>query len=195
MGPNTTGSGPEKNMTELELDDSNDEDDDNLEPDADVLADSSNSDSDSSADEETDESDPQQQELYGIKHRCPLNILKAFHSTSGFPVDILHDIFEGVVSQDLLGIIRILKAKGWFSVKDYNANMKNLKYKSYEGSDKPENVPESMKVKKLIGKAVSNWTHMRNFPLLIRKFVRDKDDPALALSLQLHEIVERITAN
>ena len=68
----------ERNQT---LDDSNDEDDDNLEPDAGVLADSSNSDTDSSADEETDESDPQEQELFGIKDRCPLNILKAFHST------------------------------------------------------------------------------------------------------------------
>ena len=73
--------------------------------------------------------------------------------------------------------------------------MKVLKYKSNEASDKPESVPESMKVKKLIGKAVSNWTHLRNFPLLIRKFIKDKDEPALVLGLQLHEIVERITAN
>ena len=73
--------------------------------------------------------------------------------------------------------------------------MKMLKYKSHEASDKPENIPESMKVKKLIGKAVSNWTHVRNFPLLIRKFVQTKDEPALILGLQLHEIVERITAN
>ena len=132
---------------------------------------------------------------YGVKHRCPLNSLQSFHCTSGFPPDILHDIFEGVVSQDMLGIIRILKSKGWFSIKDYNTNMKMLKYKSNEASDKPENIPESMKVKKMIGKAVSNWTHLRNFPLLIRKFVLDKDEPALVLGLQLHEIVERITAN
>ena len=63
------------------LDDSNDEDDDNFTPDAGVSADSINSDTDSSADEETDESDPE--DLYGIKHRCPLDVLKVFHSTSG----------------------------------------------------------------------------------------------------------------
>ena len=133
-------------------------------------------------------------ELYGVKHRCPLNSLQAFHSTSGFPPDILHDVFEGVVSQDLLGIIRILKSKGWFSIQEYNMNLNSLKYKSNEASDKPQNIPESMKVKKLVGKAVSNWTHIRNFPLLIRKFVQNKDEPALVLGLQLHELVERITA-
>lgn len=111
----------ERNRT---LDESHDEDD-NFEADAGVSLDSSISDTDSSADEETDESGPEEQELFGIKHRYPLNVLKAFHSTSGFPVDILHDIFEGVVSQDLLGIIRILKVKGWFSIQEYNTNMKN----------------------------------------------------------------------
>ena len=146
-------------------------------------------------DVENDSEDETNVELYGVKHRCPLNSLQAFHCTSGFPPDILHDIFEGVVSQDLLGIIRILKVKGWFTIAEYNSNLKVLKYKSNEASDKPESVPESMKVKKLIGKAVSNWTHLRNFPLLIRKFIKDKDEPALALGLQLHEIVERITAN
>ena len=132
---------------------------------------------------------------FGVKHRCPLNSLQAFHSVSGFPPDLLHDIFEGIVSQDLLGIIRILKCKGWFSIEEYNVNLKSIKYKSNEASDKPEKVPDNMKVKKLVGKAVSNWTHIRNFCLLIRKFVQNKEEPALLLGLQLHEIVERVTAN
>ena len=135
------------------------------------------------------------EDLFGVKHRCPLNALKAFHSTSGFPPDILHDVFEGVVSEDLLGIIRILKAEKWFSIPQYNAALKAISYKSYESSDKPESVPESVKVRKLVGKAVSNWTHLRNFPLIVRNFVRRNDEPALVLALQLHEVVERITAS
>ena len=86
-----------------------------------------------------------------------------------------------LVSQDLLGIIRILKVKGWFTIAECNSNLKVLKYKSNEASDKPESVPESMNVKELIGKAVSNWTHLRNFPFLIRKFIKDEDEPANAL--------------
>ena len=55
---------------------------------------------------------------------CPLNILQSFHCTSGFPPDLLHDHMEGVMSQDLLGIIRILSLKKWFSIKEYNKDMK-----------------------------------------------------------------------
>ena len=34
---------------------------------------------------------------YGVKHDCPLNKLSAFHSTSGFPPDLLHDLYEGIL--------------------------------------------------------------------------------------------------
>ena len=100
----------------------------------------------------------------------------------------------GVLSQDLLGVIRILSLKKWFSLEEYNHSLKSLKYKYYEASDKPLEVPSSSKVKKLKGKAVSIWTHMRNFPLIVRKFVKNEEDPVLSLGLQLHEITERICA-
>ena len=41
------------------------------------------------------EEDPIPIELFGVKHECPLNSLKSFHCTSGFPPDVLHDLFEG----------------------------------------------------------------------------------------------------
>ena len=112
--------------------------------------------------------------LFGIKHMCPLNSLQSFHSTSGFPPDILHDVMEGVISEDLLGIIRILSSKNWFSIEEYNQTLQSLNYKSYEASDRPENLALSMRVKKLNGKACSVWTHMRNFSFVIRNFVKDK---------------------
>ena len=133
--------------------------------------------------------------LFGIKHMCPLNSLQAFHSISGFPPDILHDVMEGVISEDLLGIIRILSSKNWFSIEEYNQTLQSLNYKGYEASDRPENLALSMRVKKLNGKAVSVWTHMRNFPFVIRNFVKDKDDSALDLGLKLHDITERLTAS
>ena len=77
---------------------------------------------------------------------------------------------------------------------EYNKSLKSLKYKFYEASDRPVEVPTSSKVRKLKGKAVSIWTHMRNFPLIVRQFVKHQDDPVLALGLQLHEITERIFA-
>ena len=160
---------------------------------------SDDSDADECCVDESDETEGSDQEdtveLFGIKHVCPLNSLESFHSTTGFPPDILHDIFEGVISQDLLGIIRILSCNQWFSIEEYNASLQSLNYKSYEANDRPQVVPINKKTKKLNGKACSIWLHMRNFPFVIRKFVKSREDPVLLLGLKLHEITERITAH
>ena len=151
--------------------------------------------SDTSDDSATEEDNCYENlQLYGLKHRCPFNVLKSFHCINGFQPDVLHDLFEGVISQDLLGCIRILAVKGWFSIDEYNVALKNLSLKSSESSDRPEIVPSNNKVKKLVGKAVSIWKHIRYFPILIRPFVKDKEETALKLVLQLHELVERIVA-
>ena len=145
-------------------------------------------------DSEGDICDDDDTELHGVKGRCPLNRLEAFHCTRGLPVDLMHDIFEGVVSQDLLGVLRILKSKGWFSMQEYNRNLDSFKFKDNDRNDRPQSVPESAGAKKLVGKAMSIWSHIRNFPLLIRNFVKDKNEAVLRFGLLLHELVERITA-
>ena len=147
---------------------------------------------DSSCEESVCESDAEDDDIeeFGVKHCCPLNVLQAFHATTGFPPDLLHDVLEGVASQDLLGIIRILSRKGFFDIEDYNIKLKSLKYDSYESGDRPQLVPTSMKVGKLQGKACSIWVHVRYFPLVIRNFNVRKDDNALKLALKLHNITE-----
>ena len=96
---------------------------------------------------------------------------------------------------DLLAIIRILVKNGQFSFDEYNEALARLEFSSYEKNDKPCQVPNtaSLKVIKLKGKAIINWVHLRNWPLVVRMLIRNLDDPALALGLQLHEIVERLT--
>ena len=130
---------------------------------------------------------------HGLRVRCPLNQLEAFHAVVGFPPDCMHDLLEGVVAQDLLGGIRILIRKGWFNLESYNLSMKNLQYLSYEASDKPQDVPK--KGRKLSGKACSLWVHIRNFPLIIKNLVEDEEDEILSLLLLLVEITARITAS
>ena len=161
------------------------------------ISDSSEDESgESDAGEENDEDNCDDTiKLFGVKHICPLNSLQAFHCTTGFPPDILHDLFEGVICQDLLGIIRILSLKKWFSIEEYNKSLESLSFKSYEATDRPQSVPLNRKAKKLIGKACSIWVHMRNFPFVIRKFVKDREDPILMLGLVLHEMTERLTAS
>ena len=131
---------------------------------------------------------------WGLKSMCPLNVLQSFHCVRSFPPDLLHDWMEGVLAEDLLSIIRTLSSKGWFSIESYNSALSKFGWTSYETGDKPQSVHTSRKATKLKGKAISQWVHIRNFPLIVRKFIKDKKDSVLGMALKLHEITERITA-
>ena len=41
---------------------------------------------------------------------------------------------------------------------------------------------------------MSQWVHARNFPMMVKKFIAEKDDKVLEFALKMHEITERITA-
>ena len=129
---------------------------------------------------------------YGLRKRCPLNQLQAFHAVISFPPDCMHDWLEGVIAQDLNGGIKILVQKGWFSLNDYNYELNRLGYPSYESYDRPQEVPK--KSKKLSGKAVSLWVHIRNFPMIMKSLVRDQDDEVFQYLLLLVDITAKITA-
>ena len=133
---------------------------------------------------------------FGVKTKCVFNALTAFHCTSSMPPDSLHDLMEGVLPQDLLGIVRILVNKGWFSLAEFNKALKSIKYSRQESSNKPQEVTSSNKVKKLAGKATSNWVHCRLFSyiLMINGWVLDKEDPVFLLALKLSDITDRLTA-
>ena len=174
------------NLEELDdnIEDSYEDSDDNI--------DSSNDDDDAS---EEDVMEQENINKWGMKRVCPLNVLASFHSVTGFPPDLMHDLLEGVVAEDLLSIIRGLSRLGWFSIEAYNSSLRSHGWLLYEVTDKPQPVPLKSSVAKLKGKACSQWVHCRNFPLLIKKFVLNKDEQILALGLKLHELTERITAN
>ena len=96
--------------------------------------------------DETIGGDPEVLNTWGVKTKCPLNVLKAFHCVKGFPPDLMHDWLEGCLAEDLLGVIRTLSWKRWFTVEDYNSALHKFRWYSYESSDKPQSVPLSNKV-------------------------------------------------
>ena len=54
------------------------------------------SDSSSESEEDNaDDDDDERNKTYGLKRRCPFNVLQSFHAVYGFPPDLLHDLFEG----------------------------------------------------------------------------------------------------
>ena len=128
-----------------------------------------------------------------MKRRCPFNILQSFHAVYSFPPDLLHDLLEGVIAQDLCGVIKILSKKGWFTIQEYNDALQSHPLKSYEVSDRPQTI-NNRKALKLPGKAVSIWLHMRCFGMILQPFVEDYDDDVLSLGLKLGEITERLCA-
>ena len=133
---------------------------------------------------------------HGLKSKCVFNQLKAFHCVTSMPPDCLHDLFEGVVAQDLLAIIRILQNKKWYTLAEYNDVLKRFPVSSQEASNKPQMVPVSTSTKKLNGKAVSIWCHLRFFlPMLHQNLlIQDPDDDILKLAVLLTEVTQRITA-
>ena len=93
----------------------------------------------------------------------------------------LHKLFSGVVAQDLCGVIKILSSKGWFTLQEYNQALMKRSFKSYERNDKPLAI-KNPKARKLQGKAVSIWTHIRCFGMVIEAFVEDVEDNVLECS-------------
>ena len=39
--------------------------------------------------------EPDNGNQFGLRGKCPLNVLQSFHCVHGMPPDILHDILEG----------------------------------------------------------------------------------------------------
>ena len=56
---------------------------------------SSDSEDDDSDRDVAEESSFESESGYGLRMRCPLNTLQAFHAVFSFPPDMLHDILEG----------------------------------------------------------------------------------------------------
>ena len=61
----------------------------------DVESDSSTFDSDDEDSDDEDSDDGAVVDTRGLKSVCPLNVLESFHCINGFPLDVMHDLFEG----------------------------------------------------------------------------------------------------
>ena len=98
--------------------------------------------------------------------------------------------------QDLLGVLRILEIKKWFRIEDYNRALKNMKFSRQEASSKPQLVPVIKKIKRLSGKAISQWVHIRNFAyiLYVNNWIQNEQDPVFQLAQSLARLTDRITS-
>lgn len=128
----------------------------------------------------------------GVKNHSPFNCLQNFHAISHLAPCLAHDLFEGVVSWDMAGIIARFVSKGWFSYELLNRRIKEFQCKSGDAPNKPACVPKNGE--KLGGHAIQNWTMLRLFPFIIGDKIQDYEDPGWRLYLQLKELCEYFCA-
>lgn len=94
----------------------------------------------------------QPQSLNGVKKECVLSKhLSYFHPITGFPADVLHDFFEGIIPVELSLCLKDLISKGFISLDELNICIKSFPYKYADRVNKPQKIPKSSFAKGTIG--------------------------------------------
>ncbi|XP_034087444.1 uncharacterized protein LOC117556249 isoform X1 [Gymnodraco acuticeps] len=131
----------------------------------------------------------------GVKKQCVLTEhLSHFHVTTGYPPDIVHDLFEGVVPVELARCMSLLISKKYFTFERLNTLIQTFPYKWGDRTNRPHAIPRSFTSRNTIGgNAHENWTLIRLLPFVIGHILPE-DEPAWQLILDLKDIVELVVA-
>nr|XP_055039672.1 uncharacterized protein LOC129427310 isoform X2 [Misgurnus anguillicaudatus]XP_055039673.1 uncharacterized protein LOC129427310 isoform X2 [Misgurnus anguillicaudatus] len=132
-------------------------------------------------------------EVQGIKFSSVFSSLKNFKVCQpGLPPCLGHDVFEGVLSYDVVLYLKYFVKKKWFTYPVLNRRICQFKYSGSDALSKPCEVsPHGLK---LAGQAIQNWNFLRLLPVILSDRVLDPADEVWQLTLQLKEIVELICA-
>lgn len=131
--------------------------------------------------------------VVGVKANCVLNNLKHFHSATGFPPDVLHDLLEGVVPVELSLCLTDLIGRGCFSLDDLNYAIQNFPYRFKDKTNRPQKIQERFKTTGSIGgNGHENLSLLRLLPLMVGHLVPE-NDKTWGIILDLKLIVELIS--
>lgn len=105
--------------------------------------------------------------LCGVKKQCVLTEnLSHFHVSTGYPPDIDHDIFKGIVPTELARCISLLISKKYFTVDKLNTLIQKFPYKFGDKTNQRHAIPHTYSSKNTIGgNAHENWSLLRLLPL------------------------------
>ncbi len=132
---------------------------------------------------------------FGVKKECVFSThLAHFHVLSGYPPDVMHDVFEGVVPFELKHCLSMLLSKKYFTFEFLNECVVNFPYKWTDKTNSPHAIPRSMFSQNTIGgNAHENWNLIRLLPLLVGHMVPE-DEPAWLVLMDLKDIVELVVS-
>lgn len=113
----------------------------------------------------------------GVQADCVLRQhLEHFHTVTGFPPDVLHDLFEGIVPVELALCIGEMIRRKYFTLEYLNERILSFPYQRTDKLDKPHKMPQTFAVKKSIGgNSHKNATLLRLLPLMIGNAVPEED--------------------
>lgn len=129
----------------------------------------------------------------GVKSSCVLaDSLSFFKVTAGFPPDLAHDLFEGIVPFEIAECLRILIGKKYITFENLNRLVQSFPYKGGDQTNRPQKLPHNFLSKKTVGgNAHENWCLLRLLPLIIGQHIPE-NEPAWELLLDLKNIVELV---
>lgn len=127
----------------------------------------------------------------GVQEECVLSrSLEHFHTVTGFPPDILHDVFEGVVPTEMALCIREMIRSKYFTLEYLNNKIVSFPYQHTDKVDRPQTISKTFAAKNTIGgNALENATLLRLLPLMIGHMVPEGDG-AWTVLMDLKEVVE-----
>lgn len=130
---------------------------------------------------------------FGVTGECALSkALQHFHPITGFPPDILHDLFEGIVPVELALCISEMIQKKYFTLEDLNKKICTFPYQQTDRLDKPQQISKNFAAKRTIGgNGHENSTLLRLLPLMVGSKVPEGDE-AWAILMDLKEIVQLV---
>ena len=133
---------------------------------------------------------------FGVKKGCVFTAhLSSFHVLTGYPPDILHDLFEGIVPVELALCLGVFTSKHFLNLDVLNKLIKEFPFKWADKTDCPKPVPKKyLSSRSIGGNAHENWTLIRLLPFIIGSKVPN-GDPAWELLMNLKDIVELCVAS
>lgn len=132
---------------------------------------------------------------FGVKRHCVITkTLAHFSVHTGYPPDIMHDLFEGIVPVELARCLALLISKKYFSLQTLNKSILHFPYKWADKTNRPHVIPHTFSTRATIGgNAHENWALIRLLPLIIGHLVPE-GEMAWQILLDLKDIVELVVA-
>lgn len=133
---------------------------------------------------------------FGVKRECVFtkNSCFLFHVIFGYPPDLAHDLFEGIISVELARSLTVLISNKYFTLADLNTAILKFPYKWADRTNKPHVVSQSFPSRKTVGgNAHENWSLLWFLPFLVGSRVPEHE-PAWLTLMDLKDIAEVVVA-